>query len=221
MSRASRVKLIVVVVSIVVGSVLAASPCYARCTKDTDCKGDRICTNGQCARPLACTKDTDCRGDLICEDGQCGKPTTKVGSTGSNSSSNHEVERSLLLIKLGDTKRKRTNSAVTMGLGFGLGVVFLIGGGIWFAAAPSDGKVLPAIFLGTGGIEILLGIVGTALYVTYNSQVTSMEHSLEISGNSNSQPTLGLTSEGLSSTGIVPFQGKSSASYTPIWSVHF
>lgn len=44
------------------------------CTKDADCKGDRICSSGQCKESQktdACTKDSDCKGDRICSSGQC------------------------------------------------------------------------------------------------------------------------------------------------------
>jgi hypothetical protein len=30
-----------------------SAPAYAACEKDTDCKGDRVCTNGECAEPAA------------------------------------------------------------------------------------------------------------------------------------------------------------------------
>lgn len=50
------------------------------CLKDTDCKGTRICQQGQCVEPTkvdptkkACTKDTDCPGDEICTNKACGK----------------------------------------------------------------------------------------------------------------------------------------------------
>jgi hypothetical protein len=49
------------------------------CTKDTDCKGDRICVSGACVSPrptppkskaLECEKDSDCSAG-ICFDGVC------------------------------------------------------------------------------------------------------------------------------------------------------
>ena len=52
----------------------------AGCLKDTDCKGNRVCQQGQCIDPTkvdptqkACTKDTDCPGDEICTNKACGK----------------------------------------------------------------------------------------------------------------------------------------------------
>jgi hypothetical protein len=65
----------------------AARPAYAQgCTKDTDCKGSRVCEGGRCVEPPPppapepaappppppCQKDTDCEGDLVCENGTCG-----------------------------------------------------------------------------------------------------------------------------------------------------
>ena len=62
-------------------------PAYAQgCTKDTDCKGTRVCEGGRCVEPAPppapepaappppppCQKDTDCEGDLVCENGVCG-----------------------------------------------------------------------------------------------------------------------------------------------------
>jgi hypothetical protein len=45
------------------------------CTKDVDCKGDRICDAGVCRAPAAaadvCAKDTDCPGDQICVAAAC------------------------------------------------------------------------------------------------------------------------------------------------------
>jgi hypothetical protein len=50
-----------------------ASPARADCTKDTDCKGDRICDAGRCVapKPQACSKDTDCAGSEVCDHDQC------------------------------------------------------------------------------------------------------------------------------------------------------
>lgn len=48
----------------------------ADCTKDTDCKGDRICTKGACIAPppaqTSCTKDVDCAGQDVCTNQRCG-----------------------------------------------------------------------------------------------------------------------------------------------------
>jgi hypothetical protein len=56
-----------------------ASPARADCTKDTDCKGDRVCEQGRCVFPTSapgdCTKDTDCKGDRVCVRGECRAPS--------------------------------------------------------------------------------------------------------------------------------------------------
>lgn len=50
------------------------------CEKDTDCKGDRVCDNGNCVAPggatapppaAGCTKDTDCQAGAYCVSGAC------------------------------------------------------------------------------------------------------------------------------------------------------
>lgn len=58
----------------------------AQCTKDIDCKGDRICVNGKCEEPPKqkppCTKDIDCQGDSVCDQGRCeGISTNKPAPT--------------------------------------------------------------------------------------------------------------------------------------------
>jgi hypothetical protein len=53
------------------------------CTKDIECKGDRICDAGVCTAPPqlsapveapSCTKDTDCPGALVCTSAVCSLP---------------------------------------------------------------------------------------------------------------------------------------------------
>ncbi|MDB4955811.1 MAG: hypothetical protein JWO36_3380 [Myxococcales bacterium] len=55
-----------------------ASPSDADCTKDTECKGDRVCDAGVCrAAPAlapavtSCHNDKDCAGDLVCDHSVC------------------------------------------------------------------------------------------------------------------------------------------------------
>jgi hypothetical protein len=48
----------------------------ADCTKDTECKGDRVCQKGRCVDAPAgpagrCSVDTDCPGNQVCTDGKC------------------------------------------------------------------------------------------------------------------------------------------------------
>lgn len=46
----------------------------AQCRDDSDCRGDRICKEGECVFPppkVECTKDIDCKEDQICERGKC------------------------------------------------------------------------------------------------------------------------------------------------------
>ena len=53
----------------------------ADCTKDTECKGDRIGKDGHCIDPpriTNCDKDTDCAGDAICDHAQCVNHATTV-----------------------------------------------------------------------------------------------------------------------------------------------
>lgn len=60
---------------ILVAFSLVASSASAQCSKDTDCKGTRVCEKGECVEPAtaagACTRDVDCAGDDVCERGRC------------------------------------------------------------------------------------------------------------------------------------------------------
>jgi uncharacterized membrane protein len=53
------------------------------CASDTDCKGNRVCVDGECADrdvpiivevPAGCARDTDCKGNRVCVDGECREP---------------------------------------------------------------------------------------------------------------------------------------------------
>lgn len=64
-------------------TILSFTPGYvfSQCTKDLECKGDRICEDGICidppvksSGPSPCEKDTECPGDEICAEGICTKP---------------------------------------------------------------------------------------------------------------------------------------------------
>jgi hypothetical protein len=66
---------------------------YSQCTKDIDCKGNRICVQGKCQDPQIqrppCTKDIDCQGDSTCEKGKCvASGMTSQTQTPSNKPSN-------------------------------------------------------------------------------------------------------------------------------------
>lgn len=78
---------------------------HAGCEKDTDCKGDRICDQGECKEPVAptfvtsepslggCEKDTDCKGDRICEQGACIDPANSAtASTAAREQQDARVE---------------------------------------------------------------------------------------------------------------------------------
>ena len=56
--------------------LLVASTASAQCRSDGDCKGGRVCLNGECTTPTpaACTRDADCSGDWICSKGACTSP---------------------------------------------------------------------------------------------------------------------------------------------------
>lgn len=59
------------------------------CRNDTECKGDRICENGQCVSPDVpkqtgppCASDSDCPGNDICADGHCTAPPASAAPPG-------------------------------------------------------------------------------------------------------------------------------------------
>jgi hypothetical protein len=68
---------------VILGACRPANAQAAGCTKDTDCKGTRVCESGRCVDPPPaaeapapvgpppCQKDTDCAGDLVCENSAC------------------------------------------------------------------------------------------------------------------------------------------------------
>jgi len=53
---------------------LVAADARAGCEKDTDCKGERVCTAGRCVQPPGagtCNVDKDCPGEQTCDNGKC------------------------------------------------------------------------------------------------------------------------------------------------------
>ncbi len=57
----------------------------AGCSKDTDCKGERICVEKVCVDPptkRACTRDLDCSGEDVCEKHVCAAPAKKKTKAG-------------------------------------------------------------------------------------------------------------------------------------------
>ena len=61
----------------------------AGCVSDQECKGDRVCEQGQCVDPrlsgvgASCSKDRDCPGDLLCKSKQCVQAAPKDVPAGS------------------------------------------------------------------------------------------------------------------------------------------
>jgi hypothetical protein len=60
---------------------LAPLRAYSQCTNDIECKGTRICVNGECVDappkapgPKPCAKDGECTGSQVCQGGICGEP---------------------------------------------------------------------------------------------------------------------------------------------------
>ena len=76
--------------SVVAGIMSFGSAANAAiCDTNADCKGDRVCVQGQCASPAnksgsgtttpsACAKDTECPGDSVCNQGLCVAPQSGV-----------------------------------------------------------------------------------------------------------------------------------------------
>lgn len=64
------------IMAMVIAAVIGQA--WAQCSKDTDCKGNRICVQGTCVNAPAsvhnCGKDAECSGDSICKNGQCAPP---------------------------------------------------------------------------------------------------------------------------------------------------
>lgn len=68
---------------------LGPKPTHSGCTKDIECKGERICENGRCTLPVSrvpkpdptCQKDVDCDDDLICVERRCRNPNKDPDTT--------------------------------------------------------------------------------------------------------------------------------------------
>jgi hypothetical protein len=151
------------VIAALAAFVAASAPFHARaqCTKDADCKGDRICVQGECRQP--------------------------VGAPAPGKSSRWGTDRDLLLIELADAKTARTRGLVTLGIGYGVGAASMIAGGIVFAKVES--KTASTVLLVQGAIDLLMGIVGTICYAVYDGDVAELEKRLGLlpgggSGNS-------------------------------------
>ncbi len=113
-----------------------------------------------------CTKDTDCKGNRICENGRCIQSSdSKIKYLTKN-----QMDREKLIIDLAELKRKKGLTAAGMGVGYGLGAVFLITG-----ASIGSGAELYYIF---GGIEMLIGVIATGVYVHYDQKITEIEGKL-------------------------------------------
>ena len=87
MGRALRLYVATLVGALGLG--LVATDAQAGCMKDVDCKGDRVCSNGECVEATAskkCETDKDCPGELVCTKGECttrgAAPATSSGPTG-------------------------------------------------------------------------------------------------------------------------------------------
>jgi hypothetical protein len=71
-----------------VAFVALQAACFGQCSKDADCKGDRVCIDGVCTAPppvLRCSKDKDCPGDMICNNGVCVHPSSIQSNPGGHS----------------------------------------------------------------------------------------------------------------------------------------
>jgi len=72
--------------ALMLGALLFAQSASAQCTRDTECKRDRVCENGRCVDPPAsppavqpvtggCTSNADCKGGRVCNNGVCVQPS--------------------------------------------------------------------------------------------------------------------------------------------------
>jgi len=123
---------------------------FGECTKDTDCKGDRICEKGKCIYPVGGNQKNE-------------SPSWKEPKK--NDAQNRKMME--LYQELVKAKKARKGNIVGMSLGFGLGVNFVVGGGILLRVEPITASILMA----GGGIEIILGFVSAGLYVRNNRRV--------------------------------------------------
>lgn len=122
-----------------------------------------------------CSKDTECKGDRICVDGECVSPPDG-SSTSTKSSPQPDRGRELKMLKLAEAKEKLRGNTAGMVAGYSLAGVFLIGG----VALQSSigGNVYSTIFYVAGVAELIVGIVATANRGNRKSEVQKLENEL-------------------------------------------
>lgn len=66
-----------ILVATILLSLFASNIALAQCTADADCRGGRVCKDGECVEPsaLSCGKDTDCPEPMLCVEQKCSAPT--------------------------------------------------------------------------------------------------------------------------------------------------
>ncbi|MDX9805442.1 MAG: hypothetical protein RBT87_06380 [bacterium] len=113
-----------------------------------------------------CTKDTDCKGKRICVKGECVFDDEHQNELAPDEQTNWDIEE--LKEKRAEHKKKMKGAQVGMAIAFPIGAIFLVGGGVILGVIgePITGSIL----LVGGGLEIILGFVSIGLYSHHKSK---------------------------------------------------
>ena len=126
---------------------------FADCTKDTDCKGDRICVKGECVF------DDEHQNELV-----------------PDKQTKWDIEE--LREKVADYKKKVFFAKLGMAIAFPVGAIFLVGGGVILGVIGDP--ITGSIFLAGGGLEIILGFVSIGLYSHHKSKYEQYRDELKL-----------------------------------------
>lgn len=140
---------------IFIPTLLFSSGLFADCTKDTDCKGDRICVKGECVFTKNDQPEWESEPDK----------QTKW-----------DIEQ--LEEKVAHHKKGMNGAKLGMAIAFPVGAIFLAGGGVILGiiGEPITGSIL----LAGGGLEIILGFVSIGLYSHHKSKYEQYTDELKL-----------------------------------------
>jgi len=124
-----------------------------------------------------CTKDSDCKGERICVDGHCTAPGKESGST----SRKDAKSESYTMIRLAEARQARSQWKAAMITGFVVGGLFTLAGAICLGTH-DDGPIRGLGYGGLAGgtLGLIFGIVGAAVYPGKADEVRQLERKLGV-----------------------------------------
>jgi hypothetical protein len=154
---------------------LATDARAGACEKDTDCKGGRVCSAGECVEPQAsqkCQSDKDCSGDLVCNNGACSvrQPVAQAPPAGGPPPAAYGYgppPQGWAQAAPPQTEFNNAGLVVAGAVFLPLGILCVIAGGpvaAGITAANHDPYPLPALSgLISGGVFTVMGVVFLAV----------------------------------------------------------